>query len=142
MLRDPKDVINGNNKQLMLKGATCALYYGKPCVPSKQMHLKFWLDVNNDIADWAASKLSPSQYLALRIEDVVYADECLIQKLASFLGVKVPPSMKELDERLRPIGKSIEEVYQGQERSRVLSELRLDRANEVKSLGTVKAHLM
>ena len=140
VLRDPKDVINGNNKQLMLKGATCALYYGKPCVPSKQMHLKFWLDVNNDIADWAASKLSPSQYLALRIEDVVYADECLIQKLASFLGVKVPPSKIELDRAFEPYRKSYRGgKYQGHERSRVLSEFAsLDRANEVQKFGYSK----
>ena len=98
VLRNPKDIVNGDNKRLIQSGAQCAIYYNATCGRSQNTSLNLWLDMNSDVSKWASTHLLPGQYLAVHIEDIVYGSACAYNKVASFLGLKTPLRRDVLDE--------------------------------------------
>jgi hypothetical protein len=86
VLRDPKEVVFGNNQQVF--DSLCDLYYGHICEKGPGKKLEFWVDLNHDILRFVKSnRLLASRYLPIRIEDLVLKRQQCYQKLGEFTGL-------------------------------------------------------
>lgn len=93
VLRDPKEVVMGDNQQMFV--GECRRYYGREkCSRSYEKKSEFWADVNMDVLSLARKHLTDESYMVVRTEDFVDGKEDCFRRLAKFVGV-TPATIEE-----------------------------------------------
>jgi hypothetical protein len=86
VLRDPKEVVSGDNQQMFV--GECRRYYGRmKCSRSFEKKYEFWTDMDSDALQIAKQFMTKQNYLMVRIEDFVLGDRKCFERLARFIGI-------------------------------------------------------